>query len=71
MPSRVLNWKMDPAQPYINSATSVAAGDVHSLAVVSGTVYSWGSDEKGQLGTGVFDSGIKRSRPEEVVGAPP
>ncbi|MCM2357051.1 MAG: zinc-ribbon domain-containing protein [Geobacteraceae bacterium] len=53
--------------PGIDGVTSVAAGALHTLALKSdGTVWSWGSNEHGQLGdaTGV----VERARPLPVPG---
>ncbi len=39
----------------ITTATSIAAGEEHALALVAGgTVEAWGSDSSGQLGNGTF-----------------
>lgn len=53
--------------PGIDGVTSVAAGALHTLALKgNGTVWSWGSNEHGQLGdaTGAVD----RLRPAPVAG---
>jgi alpha-tubulin suppressor-like RCC1 family protein len=48
----------------LGSATAIAAGARHNLALVSGAVWAWGSDESGQLGDGV--AGPSRNR-ETIV----
>jgi alpha-tubulin suppressor-like RCC1 family protein len=43
-----------PSGPYLGTATGVAAGNTHSVAVVGGgEVASWGEDILGELGDGV------------------
>ncbi len=40
------------AVPGLSGATAVAAGYIHSLALVGGTVYGWGDNSIGQVGAG-------------------
>jgi alpha-tubulin suppressor-like RCC1 family protein len=37
---------------YYGGATAIAAGVNHSMAIISGTLYTWGDDTYGQLGDG-------------------
>jgi len=46
--------------------SQVSAGNSHSLGINNGTNLSWGSNEYGQLGTGVFGGG--NSSPVSVLG---
>jgi alpha-tubulin suppressor-like RCC1 family protein len=39
-------------QAVLSGASDVAGGREHALALVSGAVYAWGSDVKGQVGNG-------------------
>ena len=48
-----------PAGPALSNVTAISAGQLHSLALVRGFVYAWGSDSFGQLGDG-------GSSPEDV-----
>jgi uncharacterized repeat protein (TIGR01451 family) len=50
----------------LSGVTAIAAGNVHSLALQSdGTLWAWGSDFSGQLGTGAV---LQRSYPVQVRG---
>jgi len=41
----------------LNSATAIAGGENHSLALKSdGTAWAWGNNEFGQLGDGSYDT---------------
>ena len=48
-PVQVKTWEGGSGD-YFTGATSIAAGDEHSLAVSGGTAYAWGTNQKGQLG---------------------
>ena len=49
--------------------TVVAAGNLHSMAVgEGGAVYTWGTNEEGQLGLGDHGGGTYRNVPTEVPG---
>jgi alpha-tubulin suppressor-like RCC1 family protein len=51
------SYRATPTQvPGLSSATDVAAGHFHSLALAGGQVYSWGSNGVGQLGDGQLNS---------------
>jgi alpha-tubulin suppressor-like RCC1 family protein len=52
------------------AASQVAAGRAHSLALVGGSVYSWGDNSFGQLGYGTFDTD-RHSTPTLVRTLPP
>jgi alpha-tubulin suppressor-like RCC1 family protein len=54
----------------LGGVKSIAAGDVHSLAVVGdeGRVYAWGSNDEGQLGQGDHGEDTDRSVPTRVPG---
>jgi alpha-tubulin suppressor-like RCC1 family protein len=50
----------------LSGVTAIAAGNYHSLALLSdGTLWAWGSDSSGQLGTGAV---LRRSHPVQVRG---
>jgi alpha-tubulin suppressor-like RCC1 family protein len=54
----------------LGGVKSIAAGDIHSLAVVgdAGWVYAWGSNYEGQLGQGDHHEDTDRSVPTRVPG---
>jgi alpha-tubulin suppressor-like RCC1 family protein len=57
-----------PAQvPGLSNVIAIAAGQAHSMALRSdGTVWTWGANDNGQLGSGGFDAG--RATPAQVPG---
>ena len=57
------------ALPGLTDATSIGAGDDFCVAVTrDGTVWTWGRNDKGQLGDG---TGTDRPMPAQVEGLPP
>jgi len=66
-------WGVNEPGPYprsyLSGVTSIAAGSVHSLAVLSdGRVVSWGCDNRGELGDGRSGPGVYRRVPGYVLG---
>ena len=63
------HWATRPvAVPGIHGAISIAAGIAHTCATLqNGTVWCWGADDDGQLGTG-DSGGVPAYVPGEVVG---
>lgn len=58
----------DLPENYFIEAIAIAAGNAHSLAVkADGSVWAWGSNEYGQLGT---DSTTENTLPIQVMGLP-
>ena len=52
----------------VAGVTAISAGANHSLAVKSdGTVWAWGSDERGQLGNGNFGDSYSTVTPVQVL----
>ncbi|MEG2420568.1 MAG: hypothetical protein RSB55_03385, partial [Oscillospiraceae bacterium] len=62
----------NPGVKYLVGATSLAAGEAHSMAVLGSTdgyIYTWGDNSRAQLGTGysVKSQGDLRTTPAQVV----
>ncbi|MBN2584254.1 MAG: hypothetical protein JXL80_14425 [Planctomycetes bacterium] len=53
---------------YLTSVVSVAAGTTHTIAALAdGSVYTWGSNEQGELGVGTWGTGLYSETPVQVL----
>ena len=56
-----------PRQVFFNDADIVAAGEWHTVALdKEGYLWSWGSNERGQLGDGSIGEGVYKSIPQRA-----
>ncbi len=66
-PARVVD--LSDRNGYLSGVMAIAAGEGHSLALKSdGTIWAWGDNQYGQLGSGLI--GVNQTRPVQVARIP-